>query len=160
MIKHFINLTNGIEFLPKVSDPNFIRIQSTWCEQKQWDRLLQDLDYNLLLWLSQGYPCVIWDTSSTKEVPRAIYQGVELIRYVLNRRWFDRITIPWVKTYNCSDYFDKVYDRLEDKTKKKLDYFKKFLNTDEVLLGSACGRTNHDTTDKSEFNNILKVSLA
>ena len=54
--KYFINLTNGIEALPTVDgDVSFIRIQSTACEQKRWDFLIQDLDNNFYTWLALGY---------------------------------------------------------------------------------------------------------
>lgn len=48
---NYINLTNGVEAIPMLKfwneDYRFIRIQSTICEQKNWDRLIQDLDYFL-----------------------------------------------------------------------------------------------------------------
>ena len=46
MVKVYLNLTNGIEFLDnelmqaRVYD--FIRIQSTACEQKRWDFVIQE----------------------------------------------------------------------------------------------------------------------
>lgn len=48
--KRYVNLTNGIEAISQLnlSDYSFIRIQSTICEQKLWDRLIQDLDYDSL----------------------------------------------------------------------------------------------------------------
>ena len=52
MIKYYLNLTNGIEFLDNPDfneDYRFVRIQSTTCERHLWNKLLSDLDYNFLL---------------------------------------------------------------------------------------------------------------
>ena len=149
-MKKFVNLTNGIEILdsPAVRNLNtqfdFIRIQSTACEQKRWDFLLQDLDYNFLLWLAQGKRCIVYDYSSKKAVTRACYQGIEFIKFVLNKRWLNKDYIPIVRSNNVFKYFDEVYRKLEDRTFKKLDYFKKFLNTEKIHLSFECKRTTYD----------------
>lgn len=91
MIKNYVNLTNGIEALQqyKLAHYAFIRIQSTACEQHSWDKILQDLDYDFLMNVALGNECVIYDYGTRKPVPRAIYQGVEFIKYVLNRFWYN-----------------------------------------------------------------------
>ena len=90
MIKNYINLTNGIEAIPEydLSQYSFIRIQSTACEQHLWDRLLQELDYDFLINVALGNECVIYDYGTRKPVPRAVYQGVEFIKFVLNKLWY------------------------------------------------------------------------
>ena len=92
--KTYLNLTNGIEFLDKfnarVEDIKFVRIQSCACERHLWDKLINDLDYNFLLDLALGYEVVVWDTSARKRESRAMYQGLKLIEYVLNKIWFDK----------------------------------------------------------------------
>lgn len=49
---HYLNLTNGIDFIPELSSKNFdykfVRIQSSLCERHCFNQLLQDLDYNFL----------------------------------------------------------------------------------------------------------------
>lgn len=142
--KHFVNLTNGIEALPLLDDYAFIRIQSTACEQKRWDALIQDLDYNFLMSLALGHTCVVYDFGARKNVPRAVYQGLEFVRYVLTRRWFGKHTSPFVKGHNCGSYFSEVYERLDDATFKKIDYFRKFLMTDEIRLTAETSATEHD----------------
>lgn len=93
---NYINLTNGIEAIPILSEGyHFIRIQSTQCEQKHWDRVIQELDYDFLINAALGNECVIYDYGARKPNARAMYQGVEFIKYVLHRRWlgariFDR----------------------------------------------------------------------
>jgi len=149
MKAYFLNLTNGIEYLPKLNgnEFSFIRIQSTACEQKRWDFILQDLDSDFLMKLALGYECVIVDFSSKKNVPRSIYQGVSFIEYVLNRIFFDKMTIPVVHGHNVKDYFDKVFNSLDNRTKKKLEYFKRFLITNNINLSSICGKTLYDGKD-------------
>src|SRR3989304_3594428 len=146
MIKHFINLTNGIEALLYNAPDGigFIRIQSTACEQKRWDFILQDLDNNFLMWLAIGAECVVIDFGANKNVPRAIYQGLEFVRYVLNRRWLGLAIKPIVRGNNVSEYFSEQYDKLSDSTLKKLDYFKKFLLCHEIKLSSIASETCHD----------------
>lgn len=145
MIKNFVNLTNGIEAIPNInSDYSFIRIQSTTCEQKRWDFLIQDLDNNLLMNLVLGNKCIIYDFGAKKKVPRALYQGVELLKFVLNKRWLNIDIIPYVKSHNCHTYFTEIYRKLDEKTLKKLDYFKKFLCTDNLDLEIWSDATIHD----------------
>lgn len=144
MIVHYVNLTNGIEAIPELKEFRFIRIQSTACEQKRWDFILQDLDYDFLMNLAIGNTCIVYDFSNKRDVSRAIFQGLEWVRYALNRRWLNRMIKPIVRGHNVSRYFDEVYRQLEDRTKKKLDYFKKFLLTDEIRLQAVCRRTSHD----------------
>lgn len=92
---NYINLTNGIEVLPVLTDEfRFIRIQSTACEQKLWDRIIQDLDYDFLLNAAMDNECVIYDYGAKKPIPRAIYQGVEFIKYVLHKHWLNKDRNP------------------------------------------------------------------
>lgn len=156
--KTYLNLTNGIEFLDKfnarVEDIKFVRIQSCACERHLWDKLINELDYNFLLDLALGYEVVVWDTSARKRESRAMYQGLKLIEYVLNRIWFDREVEIKVKDMNCKSYFEEAYKSISDKTKNKIRYVKKFLNTDEIKLKSICFRTNHDG-DYEYYKKIL-----
>lgn len=152
---NYINLTNGVEAIPMLKfwneDYRFIRIQSTTCEQKNWDRLIQDLDYDFLMNLALGHKCVVYDFGARKPVPRAVYQGLEFVKYVLNRRWLGQEYITNVnrsknkeRKNNCKDYFDKCYQQLEDRTKKKLDYFLSYVNTEDINLECVTECTQHD----------------
>lgn len=146
-VKHYLNLTNGIESLPSLppGEPfGFVRIQSTACEQKRWDFLLSDLDNDFLLHLAIGTRCVIHDFSSRKNVPRAIYQGVEMIRYVLYKHWLRTSITCTVHRVNTTRYFAEVYRELKPPTLKKLSYFRKFLLTDRIRLDALPGRTDYD----------------
>lgn len=163
IVHNYINLTNGIEAIPKLNDGyKFIRIQSTLCEAKNWDRLIQDLDYDFLMNLALGYKCIVYDFGARKPVPRAVYQGLEFVKYVLNRRWLAQEYITNVnrgrnkeRKNNCNDYFNKCYEQLEDRTKKKLDYFLPYVITEKINLECVTDCTQHDG-DKEFYREILR----
>ena len=96
-IVYYLNLTNGLLALEKqyFSQINVIRIQSTKLELGQFEDVVQDLDYDFLLHLALGYNCYIFDYTKRgrNKKPRAIWQGLEWVKYVLNRIWFDQETI-------------------------------------------------------------------
>lgn len=77
----FYNLTNGIEDAAKMleegngSPVNFVRIQSTWCEQHRWDDILKDLDYKFVVCCRVYGEAWGVDRSPKKQFPRALYQG-------------------------------------------------------------------------------------
>ena len=75
---------------------------------------------------------------------RALYQGIEFIKYVLNRRWLDKEEKAFVRGHNVTEYFRQEYSKLSENTKKKLDYVKKFLNTDEIHIETCCRKSYHD----------------
>lgn len=144
-VKHFINLSNGIEQIPKLTeDYSFIRIQSTACEQKRWVFILDDLDNNFLMSLALGYICVIHDRSANHKVSRALWQGIPWIEYVLNRIWFNKIIKPLVRSFVCDKYFSDNFKSLPKTTKKRLKFYKKFLLTDEIRILPMCRGTNND----------------
>lgn len=156
-MKVYLNLTNGIEYLKYFKGSfHVIRIQSTACEQKRWDFILQELDYNFLLDLALGKEVVVVDFSAKKQTPRAIYQGLEFVKYVLNRYWLGKEYSPNVRGFNCTDYFNEVYNNLDKRTFKKLGYFKKFLKTDEIKLCTESFMTEHDG-DYDYYRNLLEV---
>lgn len=160
----FLNLTNGIEALKRNTNAlpvsvHFVRIQSTWCEQKRWKEIIQDLDYTFLMACRVVKDVCVIDYSAKKLVSRALYQGLPWIQYCLNRYWYGIEDEPvLVKHFDCTKYFKEQYDKLlNDKSGKamfkKLEYFKKFTGTGKVLLLSICDKTEHDGDYK--FYNIL-----
>lgn len=158
MIVKYLNLTNGLEYLDEIDEYKLVRIQSTICEQKNWNKLIQDLDYNFLFDLAQGNTVEIYDTSSNKKISRALYQGVEFIRYVLLRRWFGAKPAdlsPCVKGIDVSKYFEQEYQKLDRSTKKKVDYVKKFVNSNGVYIRTYCKKSLHDG-NYDYFKKLLK----
>lgn len=156
-IVKYLNLTNGLVFYDNRHSYKFVRIQSSLCESKAWDKLIRDLDYNFLLDLAQGKIVYVYDASSKKKMTRALYQGLAFIEYTLNRRWFNRKAKEvkaMVKGNNVSEYFEREYKSLSKDTKKKLDYVKKFLNTNKINLLPICSQTKHDG-DYKYYKKIL-----
>jgi hypothetical protein len=158
---NYINLTNGIEAIPAI--PNgyrFVRIQSTMCEQHNCDRIIQDLDYDFLMNIAIGNECYIYDYGTNKPIPRAIYQGVEFLKYVLYKRWLDKEYLSNCNRKSGSDirrdsnsYFESCYMGLDKRTKKKLDYFKPYV-TGQINIFTITGSTIHDN-DKKYYREIL-----
>ena len=143
---YYLNLTNGLEFCSFYPNHKYVRIQSTYCERKFWQRIIQDLDYDFLLAVASGKKVSVVDASGKKRVPRSLYQGIPWIEYVLNRRWFSKVIIPKVNNIPCEEYFSKEYEKLSRPTKRKLDYVKKFLNKDlsEIRINCISWPTEHD----------------
>jgi hypothetical protein len=157
-MKHYINLTNGLEYLIYGIKPDgFIRIQSTACEQKRWWDIILDLDYTFLLDITQN-PVIIYDASAHKNVPRAIFQGLEWIKYVLHRRWLKQSYTPIVRGHNCSEYFDWVYQvdcKERKKALKKLDYINKITSPKFIKIEAISHQTKNDG-DYIFFRQIIK----
>ena len=158
MTKRYLNLTNGIEEMG--ANPFYhycyVRIQSTLCEQKQWGKILRELDYNFLMDIALGNHVVVIDFSQQKKVSRALFQGLEWIKYCLTRRWFGIIPEKvFVKSYNVSNYFNQEYMKLTGDDFKKIDYISKFVITDIVSVRSNCFKTIHDG-DSAFYKKTLK----
>ncbi len=156
--RHFLNLTNGLEALPAlraagIEDYAFLRIQSTACEQKRWDALLADLDNHFLMCLALGDTCIVHDYSNKGEVSRALWQGLELVRFCLERTWFGR-DAPGIDPC-LRPYFEQVYRELRPSSRQKLKYFRKWLRTSELSLQIRAGRTTHDG-DAAFYRDLLR----
>lgn len=161
----FLNLTNGIEAIPYMTgDFSFIRIQSSQCEAKDWLKVLMGVDNDFLMWAAMGYECTVFDFSQRKKSPRALFQGLSLIEYVLNRRWYGIEGEAIIKgDVNVTKYFEEVYLDLfrnnqtqeKEHLKKKLDYFKKFCMSDKVHICQVGLPTKHDS-DNGYYKSIVK----
>lgn len=159
-MKHWVNLTNGLLYLEELpSDVHFTRIQSTTLESKNWIKLFSDLDHNFLLHLALGYECMLYDCGCNKTISRTIYQGIPVIKYVLDRYWYDKIETPYIidrtgKVTKKADinFFNSIYEFLfcynstkeKEAVKVKLKYYKKFLNSTEVHLKGISKCTDKD----------------
>ncbi len=160
--KIFINLTNGLEALRDenldVDNINFIRIQSSHCEAHQFGRIFDELDYNFLMHAALGSKCIVYDYGAQTELSKAIYIGLEWIKFVLNKRWLDKHYVPKVKGKKVTAKFEEYYNDLSKLTKKKIDYFKKFLLTDEIWIEGKSEVTTHDN-DYEYYRELLKSNL-
>ncbi len=143
-LKSYLNLTNGLNYLSilkdkvDLSNADFVRIQSTACEQKLWHKILVELDYNFLVDIASGNQVFVFDTSACKNKSRALYQGLEWVKYFLNRYWFEKEYIPIVNGYNCTSYFNECYEGVIKipEVKSKYKYLKKFIMTDNLKIYS------------------------
>mmetsp|Transcript_37715 Transcript_37715/g.60545 ORF Transcript_37715/g.60545 Transcript_37715/m.60545 type:complete len:315 (-) Transcript_37715:38-982(-) len=159
LIKYFINLTDGIEVLhelPNLGIPrneiNFVRIMSSHCEANDFEGVLLSLDHNLMTHLALGHVCLVYDLGSRdldwpngiKGVSRAIWWGIEWIRYALSRCWRLQVCQPVLRGEKVSELFGSRYLRLSKKVKKKMRYYRLILRCERVLLFGVFRRTVHD----------------
>jgi len=163
---HFINLTNGIQAIKEYrligKDYRFIRLQSTACEQRRWDDIIKGISDDLLLNLALGNKCIIYDYGAGKQVPRSIWQGVEWIKFALNKRWFHSEYKPQGRMSNSGQYFNEVYRGLSARARSKLRYYKKYLNTSTIdleVVGSSTDKDSNIEYYRSLLLNIIHNSI-
>lgn len=128
---YYLNLTNGLQAIEdyQLNDYRVIRIPSTWCEQKLWNDILMTVSDDFLYNVARGHSCVVFDYGANKEVPRAIWQGLEWIKYVLFRRWYPSMTyFPEGRASQGLKYFQEQYRLLDTRVKQRLNYFKRYVN--------------------------------
>lgn len=126
---HFINLSRGV-LCPHVVDLDtlrYIRIQSTWCEQKRWADVIMSVGADLLINAATGVTCIIHDVSERQREPRAIWQGVEFIRYCCEKSWNGTtIDIRSRGGNPMRDYFGKVWTSLPTTATKMIHYYRQY----------------------------------
>lgn len=146
--KIFINLTNGIEAIDKynlnIEDVSYIRLLSCHCERSNFIDILDDLDNNFYMYLALGYNCIVYDFSANSENSKAMYIGLYWVEYVLRRRWFGETVSPQIKGWDVSERFDMFYKKIDRKLRRKLDYFKKYLNCSSISIQTICSETAND----------------
>eukprot|EP00635_Sarcinochrysidales_sp_CCMP3193_P003226 CAMPEP_0118909850 /NCGR_PEP_ID=MMETSP1166-20130328/12251_1 /TAXON_ID=1104430 /ORGANISM="Chrysoreinhardia sp, Strain CCMP3193" /LENGTH=279 /DNA_ID=CAMNT_0006849301 /DNA_START=84 /DNA_END=920 /DNA_ORIENTATION=- len=150
-VKHFINLTNGLEALEAlrdVDDVNFVRIQSSHCEACDFYGILWNLDHNLLTHLATGATCCVYDVGSRGsrwpaadgyshgvKIPRAIWWGLEWAKYALAKTWRLEAETPILRGYTATRMFDEKLARVPKPLHKRLKYYRKFEPTAVDLRG-------------------------
>lgn len=80
-------------------------------------------------------------------MPRALWYGVEFIRYALNRAWFDREVDCHLRGYNVTKQFREHYSSFSKPTMRRLSYFAKYINREEthdIQLIGVYKSTTHD----------------
>jgi len=167
-IKHFVNLTNGLEFIHQLPHYEFIRIQSSTIEQKNWFKLFSDLDNNFLMNLVIGNKCIVYDCGTNRKMSKTIYLGVPMINYVLSK-FFDlelppaiRYSRTGLEQFNETTFYNSIYDNLFNHNcrneklslKHKLKYYKKFINCTKIKLTGISVATTHDG-DYAYYSNLL-----
>lgn len=131
----FINLTNGLEWMPTLDSmnitPHFARISSTDVENNNWDNIMLGLDANLLMRLALGFKCKILDCGTRRPVGKVIYEAVPRIKTLLEDSWLKCINWP-APTKELQNI------------KRKINYFKRFVNTNTIRLKGLSFTTVND----------------
>ena len=145
---NFLNLTNGIQALedygPDVLRPySFMRLQSTWCEQKLWADVLMGLPDEFLLRAALGEELTVYDYGAGKDVPRAVWQGLEWVSLVLCQRWYDREYVPVGRAAPMWRYWVDVAATLDARVKARVDYFGRFA-AGVLDIRARTGRSRYD----------------
>lgn len=122
MTVHFANLTNGIICAPQ--NYRFVRIPSTWCEQKRWDRVLYGAGPELLLLAAAGHEIVVHDQSERQRMTRAQWQGLSWLRFACAAAWGLNPQREFSRNgMDVSSYWEAQYARLGDTDRSWLEYF-------------------------------------
>lgn len=75
--------------------------------------------------------CIIWDCGCRNRhngAPRAIWYGLEFVRFALNRFWLDRRDPAHLRGHDVSASFEAACRGFHPTTKKRLRYYKRFLS--------------------------------
>lgn len=180
---HYINLTNGLEFIPTLKkqgiDFKIIRIPSTVLEQNDWNELFNRVSDDMLFDLAIGRNVFFYDCGCRRTYSKTVFFGIPVINYVINRLWFNydnndqsnitfskrRITtFPTIEQlraiFNQCFKYQKNSDVYQLRNlRKKFMYYKKFLtNIDHVEIYSVSMYTPHDS-DLTFYKNIVKEHL-
>lgn len=171
---NYVNLTNGIEFLPELSDYRFIYIKSTHFERHELESIMMSLSDDLLMNLALGNKCVIYDYGMYFDIPRSIWEGVPWIKYALGRAWFGREDDYFIARWkhrgkyignrtileqekhakNYRVFFRNRYDKMDKRIIERLTYYKKFLQSAKINIEGRSRKTEHDG-DTSFYKKIL-----
>lgn len=172
MRHYFLNLTNGIEYLPETDfgQVHFVRLRSTTVERKDWLYMLMDLDHNFLLHLALGKECIFVDYGTNRKNSKTVYHAIPMIEYILTRRWFGTKIEEYrlgrntdKKCYDVKDQYKHAYNELfvfdstpeKNRLKTKLDYYKRFL--DGKINLTAISESTHNDGNYPYYVNILKT---
>ena len=150
MIRHFVNLSGGIEAIEQCGlvDFEIVRISSTDCQSvirgPHWEAILAELDANFLMALARGDECYVYDSSKAGQSDAQRW-GLAWIRFVLNAAWFAKVTRPvMIDGKDRSGLFSRTWRKIGKRTKGRISYFRNFLAAEEIHLETICVRAKHD----------------
>jgi hypothetical protein len=163
VIKHYLNLSNGVEafeIVQATGEPwSFCRIRSTTFERERWhDLFMLDVCDDLLMHLALGWVCVLHDRGTLRPHSKTCYLGVPLIAYVLRRRWSgfvpDRVPMYGPRggaAPDAAERFDAIYRETVDantrdagRVRQRLDYFARYYAGDLVRFAAHSESTARD----------------
>jgi len=122
----YLNLTNGIEALEYFPNARWCRIQSSHVESKAFNTMLMQLSDDLLLNLAKGNKVVIIDGGVNQKFPKSMRNGIGYITAVLEWYWFN--------TPIDEVFYQKCIKKINENVKRKMKYYKKFLDTDKLFI--------------------------
>ncbi|GAA3832383.1 hypothetical protein GCM10022226_62010 [Sphaerisporangium flaviroseum] len=124
---HYLNLSRGLLCAPHVEQPRFLRLQSTWCEQKRWADVLWTLSPDFYYTLAIGQALTVHDVSERPRVTRACWQGLAWVRFACARLWgTDRGPAPGRSGMDMSPYFTRELNALDRRVCRYVTYFGQF----------------------------------
>lgn len=135
----FVNLSRGLLCGP--SDGRIMRLQSTWCEQREWDRILMTTSPELYFRLAQGHKIVVHDLSEKRRETRAQWQGLSWIRAATSLAWYQVTPTEFSRNgMNITDYWVKQFGKLDKTTKTYVRRFAEWTDpyTQGVLSPCSC----------------------
>ena len=140
-VHEYVNLTNGLACLPHIESPRYLRLQSTWCEQKRWQDILWATPPDLFMDLATGNPLVVHDVSERPRWTRACWQGLEWIRVASSRAWALAPPEPLSERGGRAmrQYLMAQYALLPRQTKGMLRYYKRYLTGKSAIVAICSG---------------------
>lgn len=142
MSLHFINLTNGLACLPHVDEPRYMRLQSTWCEQKRWDDVLFTLPPDFYMALAKGQSITVHDVSERPRRTRACWQGITCAKVSCALEWGLPLPSPdgrgglSLQQYLISEW----HFSLSERTHTALRYYRRYIDTPSLAVSICDGR--------------------
>lgn len=141
-VRHYVNLTNGIEVLHSLTkfvppdEIRFMRMQSSHAEASAYEKILSEIDHDLLWSLASGYTCYMYDFASRnpkRGVSRSQFLGCEFVKWALAYLWFGRESALLPKTVSVRGknvvpyWLDEVLPyKIGKDTKKRIRYYTPF----------------------------------
>ena len=152
---------------------SYVRIQSSHCEKGDHISVLSNLDYNFMMNMALGNVNIMYDfgsrgTGSLMEndardgIPRAMWWGTELIRHTLETIWDLPIKSTdrrMVKGYNMAHEFNERLQNLPKSVKKRIKYFRPYVQTDRLHWYNVYCKTVHDGNKEWYSETLKRVNL-
>jgi len=154
-------------------------MQSTLCERGDMEKIMLEVDANLLLKLATDRPCVIYDYGSRSEetgLPRSFWYGLESMMYFLRHEWgFDgygeeddigctdgrRRREVVLRGKKCTKEIERKRTFFSKSLKKKIRYYRQFIpetHSRELKVIGAYKLTAHDG-DREYYKETLNEHL-
>lgn len=134
----FLNLSNGLACC-RPENPHFLRIQSTWCEQKLWRDVLATVGPDFLYHLAASQTVRVHDVSEKPRTTRACWQGLPWVRYACERIWgLDAAPIIVRNGMDATRHFLEPFATLDARLVKQIAYFGKYVTGDRAADVLVC----------------------